>query len=557
MRRWLTAAVMLALILGAVPRQVGAAESPLFAPFSELGLTEFDVGRIDQVSHEVEGNTTFFRHASDVELQPTLSPDANPDVVPLRVGSAQLNWSTHSLPALPEGTFWVDAGDGLQLDRDYVVFWAQMAGPLDVAEDGGDVGAQQMMYQQISFVLEFPDMEGWQPHADFPFDTWRNGAVNVSLDYGPDPWSLNLFEVNDNGDLEPMLFNGFAAGIDNTWIVAIEAAPVLAEGAYPRDVGFRFANRKHDGSFGFCNDCLAIHGATPGGHDETGFTDWYSIIDIGIIEVGTTPPPTTTTTTTTVVAAPTTTTTKAPPETTTTAVVATTTTATSTTGGGGEFPWGWFLGTGGLLAGLGWLIYQLSAKRNCLPLLKDWQTKQKRCDTSLEELNKARQWLREKRNRLGELQEELSSLERARRSSIEMRDVEYHRIPEGLVTTEGLESIVSAKQDQIAGAGNAVATGEEMVERWEEMVEQHCGAAAAAKRLYGDCIGAEPPPLESEGGGDGGHDQTQPGGKGPGVDSGGDSPTVGRGRDTEPPGRCSDPEGGEGATRRQPDGDPR
>lgn len=186
------------------------------------------------------------------------------------------------------------------------------------------------------------------------------------------------------------------------------------------------------------------------------------------------------------VAAPTTTTAAT---TTTTSAPTTTTTAATTTGEGiNLLPW-LLIALGGLLAVVGLFLL---AKKSCDELYRLWQSAQRRYETCMEELTKSQAWLEEKRAQRYLIEQELARLEQsAATGSITEGGTTYQSLPgEGLVTEEGMTSIIETTQAQLESARQTESMGEEMVETWRLETEKAAAEAEAARKAYEDCIGA-------------------------------------------------------------------
>jgi hypothetical protein len=197
-------------------------------------------------------------------------------------------------------------------------------------------------------------------------------------------------------------------------------------------------------------------------------------------------PTTTTTAATTTTTAATTTTTAA---TTTTSAPTTTTTAATTAGEGINWlPW-LLIALGGLLAIVGLFLL---AKKSCDELYRLWQSAQQRYETCMDELTKSQAWLEEKRAQRHLIEQELARLEKSTATgSITEGGTTYQSLPgEGLVTEEGMTSIIESTQAQLESARQTESMGEEMVESWRLETEKAAAEAEAARGAYEDCIGA-------------------------------------------------------------------
>lgn len=208
---------------------------------------------------------------------------------------------------------------------------------------------------------------------------------------------------------------------------------------------------------------------------------------------------TTTTTTTMTTAAPTTTTTTTIPG----AVVA----PPEDVDEGGASPIPYFIVGGGLLLFLlgAWIFFRSEKLKDCTKLYERWQAAQKRCDDVRADLERAKATLEERKARLAKIQSELDRLRRARGTFVEQEDgTRFHQIPEGMVTSEGLDDIIGSVDAQAESAQDAVDTAQASVDQWQERVDRHCGEAEAAREAYEGCIGAAtapPPPAPADSGG--------------------------------------------------------
>ncbi|MCP3975730.1 MAG: hypothetical protein GY720_14690 [bacterium] len=281
-------------------------------------------------------------------------------------------------------------------------------------------------------------------------------------------------------------------------------------------------------------DPMAIGGGIFVVNDNEPRCDTTTLILVPPPPSTTSPPATTstTTTTTTTTAAPTVST-NAPEATTSAPSAASTTTPPTTTapagGGGGGLPiW---LPIGGILILVGGgLIIVGRGGKDCSELLRKWQEAQALCDTATETLAQAEENLqtakdgfrdaeeqfRDQDRKADEDRAQLATLQRAQRSSIESGGITFHRIPEGLLTSDGLQSIIDSLEAKIRSHDEAVQSWKDSMEQWQKRVEQQqasvdeararmkelCQAAKAAEKAYLDCIGgtdeaeAPAPPVE-------------------------------------------------------------
>jgi hypothetical protein len=119
----------------------------------------------------------------------------------------------------------------------------------------------------------------------------------------------------------------------------------------------------------------------------------------------------------------------------------------------------------------------------------------------MEELTKAQAWLEEKRAARSLIEQELERLQRsAGMGSISDGRNKYQSLPgEGLVTEEGMGSIIETIQGQLEAARQAETMGEEMVNRWREETDKAAAEAESARKAYEECIGALTPKASGEG----------------------------------------------------------
>ncbi|MCB2223771.1 MAG: hypothetical protein KQH83_06305 [Actinobacteria bacterium] len=246
----------------------------------------------------------------------------------------------------------------------------------------------------------------------------------------------------------------------------------------------------------------------------------------------------------------------APPTTTTTTSASTTTTVVEETPPTsivvddpetGTSYVGWWVGGGILLLVGAGVAFFARWNDPCIPLKARWARARKACADARKHVEATRRNLQTARDGLGDAEEalreqdaagaaareQLERLQRARTSYVESGGTRFHRIPEGLVTADGLESIIDAVQAQVDSHEENMASWRRSVQEWEKRVqtqEQHvrdaeaaaaekCAAAEAARKAYEDCIKAKtagPEPSGGEGpggataGGEGGAATTPP-----------------------------------------------
>ena len=239
--------------------------------------------------------------------------------------------------------------------------------------------------------------------------------------------------------------------------------------------------------------------------------------------------------------------------------------------------WWWF---GGILlvVGAGLFFFVRADEEDCIPLKAAWLRAKKECEEAKAEVKQRQAVLEEAKEALAdaqaerkkwidlaaEIEAELDQLRSSRGTSMSMGGTTYHRIPEGMVTAEGLESIIEAVEARLQNAKDnvpdvsqteldwqkRVADQQKRVDDAQKRADELCKAAAAAKKAYEDCIkaSAEPEPTDSDtdGGSEGGSEGGSTPGGTPGTAGGGEGGTGGGGGTppappTAPPERDPEP----------------
>jgi hypothetical protein len=178
------------------------------------------------------------------------------------------------------------------------------------------------------------------------------------------------------------------------------------------------------------------------------------------------------------------------------ATEATITTEVTLTDSGGNTYGGWYW-FGGILLIVGGGLYFLvtSDKADCIPLYVAWQQAKKACETAEAEVAKRKGMVQKAKDGLAdqqrerkkwedlvtEIEAELDQLKRSRGTSVGTGGTTFHRIPEGLVTAEGLESIIDAVQARLDSAKGNVPDISASEREWEKRVAEQEKALAEAE----------------------------------------------------------------------------
>ncbi len=211
------------------------------------------------------GDVQTFRFGDDPSGTPTLAEADSAWLTPDRLGAGLVEWGSDTLPAVSgegvqtNGDIWATIGGGPKPDTIYVLYWAELNGPLP-GPDGPD------LWQNLAFPTSLHDHEGWVAQAPYVGDTWQGAAFVPMLTYGPDPWSFGVQEVVGGDLVDRNDLSGFAYVGDTTLVMAFEASPLLGDS--PPEmlpwIGVGFAGHAHDGSFGATPDGLSRVTAWPG-----------------------------------------------------------------------------------------------------------------------------------------------------------------------------------------------------------------------------------------------------------------------------------------------------
>ncbi|MFH2071678.1 MAG: hypothetical protein ABIJ75_02380, partial [Actinomycetota bacterium] len=411
--------------------------------------------------------------------------------VQMQYGSAQFN----SFTEWPEngttigGAIYFSSGEGPVVGEDFTLFWAVYERPYPVDDMGG-------IWTNRGFVTAFPGAPAWM--SSFAGDTWDGGFRMPTIQYGPNPWSSNLYEYVPPQTFETPAFDGFGVLTDNTLFLAVSTSHLIA-GGY-EIVDLRFGYHGHDSTDGGPGYVTA-YPPVPGRTYEVfvpPFTGFPMMPGTLILEE---PPPasTTTTTSTTSTTTSTTTTTMAeeasPP-----------TSIEEIDPGTGTSYVGWWI-TGGLILFVGGGVYFVARWNNpCIPLKGRWMRAKKACEEARARVEKRRALLREAQQGLQEAKdqlaeqeakiraqrEQLAQLERARGTSMTSGGTTFHRIPEGLLTSEGLESLIESVRQQIASHEAGTQYLRDSIANWQRIVtEQEAHVADAVAEAKAKCAAAE------------------------------------------------------------------
>ena len=363
-------AVALALAVpAALAGAKGRIDPNLVDAFAHLNFTQADSQQIIDRSWSVS-DPAMFRYAAALDA-PSITPEEAPWAVPTRIGLTWVSWPADQVPTFPSSAQIVNNAlylphNGPIADTEYALMWAQMGGPVPIQDP-------MEFWHNSSFPIGIPGEPTWNPFSSFPYDTWGGASVIPYLTYGPQPWSLNLSVVQQDGSLADIDFSGFGLIANDMIIIAVDVDSLLPNG--PEGLTYSFAFHTHDGGYGASpssKSLVTFATGTPG--------NLLPYVPGGLLVVGSTPTPEPTTTTT----VPTTTTTTlgtAPPDDDTTVGAAGDTAGDTTTSGG--LP-GWvvaFLAALGLtVAVIGGRLYILSKKDPCEEYLSAWQKAQSDCD---------------------------------------------------------------------------------------------------------------------------------------------------------------------------------
>ncbi len=189
----------------------------------------------------------------------------------------------------------------------------------------------------------------------------------------------------------------------------------------------------------------------------------------------------------------------------------------------------WWIG-GAILLVVGGGVFFLAREGDpCIHLKGRWMQAKKACDEARAELEERKKSLNEALDGLKaaskekkewedgvqELEEELASLERSRNTSAGTGGVTFHRIREGMVTSEGLESIIESVKRQLDSRRENVGSWDQSINEWKDRVKTHeklvaaaqarvnelCAEAEKARKAYEDCIKPKPKPAPTPVGG--------------------------------------------------------
>lgn len=159
------------------------------------------------------------------------------------------------------------------------------------------------------------------------------------------------------------------------------------------------------------------------------------------------------------------------------------------------------IGPGALLLLIGaWLLMQESTDKvgkDCSKLLELWQSAEARVKKGEKGLSEARATLTSAKQRVSELEAELASLEKAAGSYVTEHGTNYHLIPGGRVTSDGLADITASVKRNLESARARVKSEEKNVSQWEQRVNELRAGADKAKAAYEACVGAATAPTDT------------------------------------------------------------
>lgn len=153
-------------------------------------------------------------------------------------------------------------------------------------------------------------------------------------------------------------------------------------------------------------------------------------------------------------------------------------------------PWGWVgLGTGLplLLFGL-WLL--VGPGRDCERLRREREALARQYDETRLAFDQAMAHLEERRAVRSGIEEEIAGIERtgSMGGSVE-GSTRFKLIPEGRVTEEGYDAILTTVRDRLDSARDGERMAEESVDEWRRRLEDAAARAEAARSAYEECIG--------------------------------------------------------------------
>lgn len=266
----------------------GQIDPNLVDAFGHLNFTQADAQQIIDRSWSVS-DPAMFQFAGALD-DPSISPDDAPWAVPTRIGLTWASWPADLVPEFPSSAQVVNNAlyiphNGPMADTEYALMWAQMGGSIPIMDP-------MELWQNWSFPIGIPGQPTWNPLSQFPYDTWGGASVIPYLTYGPQPWSLDLSVVQQDGSLADSDFSGFGLIANDMIIIAVDVDSLLPNG--PEGLTYSFAFHTHDGGYGASpssRSLVTYATGTPG--------NLIPAPDTGLVTVGSTPEPTTSTSTST------------------------------------------------------------------------------------------------------------------------------------------------------------------------------------------------------------------------------------------------------------------
>ena len=160
-----------------------------------------------------------YRFGSDTGLPVTLDEGGT---MVNRIGAVQVQFDTfnfHGSPDFPpngtitDGDVYLQSGNGPQMGPPTTLFYATFDRPYDP-------GPMESFINQ-GFVTTFPGAPAWS--SAFPGDTWIGGFRMPTIEYGPNPWSVNLYRFDPSaGNQFPSdPCDCFAVLRGNTFVMAV------------------------------------------------------------------------------------------------------------------------------------------------------------------------------------------------------------------------------------------------------------------------------------------------------------------------------------------------
>ena len=222
----------------------GQIDPNLVDAFGRLNLTQADAQQIIDRSWSVS-DPAMFQFAAALD-DPSISPDDAPWAVPTRIGLTWASWPADQVPSFPSSAQVINNAlyiphNGPTAGTEYALMWAQMGAPVPIQDP-------MELWHNSSFPIGIPGQPTWNPLSQFPYDTWGGASVIPYLTYGPQPWSLDLSVVQQDGSLADIDFSGFGLIANDMIIVAVDVDSLLPNG--PDGLTYSFAFHTHDGGYG-------------------------------------------------------------------------------------------------------------------------------------------------------------------------------------------------------------------------------------------------------------------------------------------------------------------